>query len=151
MRLIAIAMFAGLGFLATAASAAASATEYKISFTGFCNFGTVKLNPYRAAYREEVAQGSCEDVIGEGFQADTTVSGRQGRWLVIGQLNSTYPKEEQMNVLERPLVTGGRFFFYTTTDGEHMWLISSGTYAVSGAAPAIGAPPLSGLGVAKAQ
>ena len=113
----------------------ASAKTFTISYDTFCNTGTIKLtSKVVVAYKETTASGSCQNVIGAGAKANTKVQAIKGNWLIIGELNDQYPGEEDLMLLQYPLVTGGTWLLYDTTDGDTTTFVNSGTYTIGGTA-----------------
>ena len=94
---------------ACGSNALAEGTKTGIAFDGACNEAVVIFTKPKVAYRETEPR-SCENVIGNGFEASTIVKKIKGKWFIIGALNANYPAEEDTEVLQYPLTTGGQWF-----------------------------------------
>lgn len=126
MRVIVIAAaFAGL--LVTPAMA----HHYTISLDGFCNTGVITTGGMSNTFLyEERNPPSCNNVVGTGVVVNHTVNGTKGKWLEIGFIKYEDPKSEYTMFFQYPLVTGGEFDLFATTDGQTLRFLGGGTYTL---------------------
>jgi hypothetical protein len=102
-------------------SGSASAASTSITFDGHCNglkiyFGS---KPYMTAQLT-----GCETGIATGWLS------KHGHILTLGETTSAFSGDQAFVVLDFPLVTGGTYHFFWTTNGKTIAGSDTGTYTV---------------------
>ena len=122
-------LLAASAWLALAGTANASTASTTISIDEFCDVMTITVQDKKlAAALETDDNGRCETFMGEGQVAKAKVLGRVAD--VSGNYNFNSAGVATLD-LQYPLVTGGAWNLYVTTDGVNMQFVASGTYTVT--------------------
>jgi hypothetical protein len=102
-------------------SGTAWAATASITFDGHCDGLKIYLGskPYMTAQIT-----GCESGIATGWLS------KQGHILTFGEAPSGFPGDQTFVVLDFPLVTGGTYHFFWTTNGKTVAGSDSGTYTV---------------------
>lgn len=137
----------GIALLALAGVGSADAGNAKgtktvdISFDGFCDTMQVTVFPWHQA-GTALTNPDCESGIGAGMEGMVKGAQWPGKTLTIGE-NGNVPGVFLWNI-QYPLVTGGGWSVYSTTDGVNFTYESSGTYTVEkpGAPARHAGPPI---------
>lgn len=115
-----------LALLASTGAAEAKTKTTTISFDGYCDVVTLKVTGTFVAGKD-----SCAGGFGGGMVAKVAGFGNA---IVAGVQFTPYPGYQFVLELSYPLVSGGTWNLYYTTDGKTLNAFESGTYSVSGAA-----------------
>jgi len=114
--------------VATAGPVLAKSKTETISLNGHCDVLTLHINKQQVAGTDDpdCAQGFGGGWIGKvkGF----------GNAIVAGVQFSEFPGEQLVFRVQYPLMTGGAWDLYATSDGSSMTKLESGTYTVEGTA-----------------
>ncbi|HEY4115862.1 MAG TPA: hypothetical protein VGM17_17535 [Rhizomicrobium sp.] len=138
MKTLVILGAAALLALPSVASARTKTTV--VSFDGYCDVVTIKVTGSLVA-----GQDSCAGGFGGGMVVKQL--GGQGKSIVAGVQFPVYAGYQFVLQLSYPLVTGGTWTMYATTDGTELDPFEAGTYTVQngpssaprGALPAVAA------------
>jgi hypothetical protein len=121
MKTLLVLGAAALLALPSVASARTKTTT--VSFDGYCDVVTIKVTGALVA-----GQDSCAGGFGGGLLVKH--AGSAGRSVVAGVQFSVYPGYQFVLQLSYPLVTGGTWTMYATTDGTTLSPFEGGTYTV---------------------
>jgi hypothetical protein len=102
----------------------------QIQLDGECDAITINVTDKVSVTGNE--GDACSKLFGAGFVAK--VRGADTMQIVAGAQTPMAPGAQFVFVAQYPLVTGGSWALYVTTDGQTMSLNNSGTYTVVGAA-----------------
>ncbi|HTU00087.1 MAG TPA: hypothetical protein VMF58_18700 [Rhizomicrobium sp.] len=114
--------------LALSGAADAKPKTQIVSLNGHCDVLTLKINKTNVV---GIDDPSCETGIGVGYVGK--VKGF-GTGIIAGAQFGTAPGTQFVIRLSYPLVTGGNWDIYVTTNGTTMSKFESGTYTVQGTA-----------------
>jgi hypothetical protein len=115
-------------FLALSSAAEAKTKTQIVSLNGHCDVLTLKINKSNVVGMDDPG---CETGLGIGFIGK--VNGF-GTGIVAGARFGSAPDAQFVIRLSYPLVTGGNWDIYVTTNGTTMSKFESGTYTVQGTA-----------------
>ena len=125
--------FACTAVLAVPATAGVKTTT--IGIDGFCDVYTVAITGGRlAAAVETDPDGRCETFVGAGHVGKVKGS---GRLVTVGGVFNSNANTVYTLDLQYPLVTGGAWHMYSTTDGSVLQDLGGGTYTVEGSLAAL--------------
>lgn len=113
-------------------TAMAKTKTTQIQLDGECDAITVNVTDKVSVTGNE--GDACSKLFGAGFVAK--VRGADTMQIVAGAQTPMAPGAQFVFVAQYPLVTGGTWALYVTSDGQTMSLNNSGTYTVIGAAQA---------------
>ena len=129
MKSAAIAAGAAI-LIAMGGTAMAKTKTTQIQLDGECDQITVNVTDKVSVTGNE--GGTCSKLFGAGFVAK--VKNADTMQIVAGAQSPMAPGAQFVFVAQYPLVTGGTWALYVTSDGQTMSLNNSGTYTVIGAA-----------------
>jgi hypothetical protein len=135
-----LALAAGVLLAFTSVAYAKTKTEI-ISLDGHCDVITIHISKSLIAGADDPA---CSAQFGGGLIGKVKGFGNA---IVAGVQSPAAPGVQFVLQISYPLITGGTWNLYDTTDGVTLSQIETGTYSVSGAAAhgAKGAAPLIGV------
>ncbi len=119
---------AAAAFLAMGGTASAKSNTYVISLDGHCDVITLQIDKTLVAGADDP---NCATEYGGGMIGK--VKGI-GKTIVAGVQSPSAPGFQFVIQISYPLVSGGAWNLYATTDGATITQIESGTYTVEGAA-----------------
>ncbi|HEY8697933.1 MAG TPA: hypothetical protein VIM02_09960 [Rhizomicrobium sp.] len=130
MKSVAIIAAAAAILIGAGGAATAKTKTTQIQLDGECDLITVNVTDKVSVTGNE--GDACSKLFGAGFVAK--VKGADTMQIVAGAQSPMVPGAQFVFVAQYPLVTGGTWSLYVTSDGDTMSLNNSGTYTVVGAA-----------------
>ncbi len=119
---------AAAALVAMGGTASAKSKTAVISLDGFCDVITLQINKSLIAGADDP---NCNTEYGGGMIE--TVKGF-GNSIVAGLQTPNSPGHQYVVQISYPLVSGGAWTAYSTTDGVTLSFFNSGTYTVKGSA-----------------
>jgi hypothetical protein len=115
-----------IGALVLLASTAAASAATIVALDGFCNAYAVRNDHGTISVKDT----ACSEGFGAGFLASIK---SEGKTLVVGLQDPANPHTQFVFKFSYPLITGGTWSLYDTTDGVHTVPLVSGNYTLPAA------------------
>jgi hypothetical protein len=126
--ILAVALLASAGVSGAIAGNAAGTKTTDISFDGYCDGMHITVFSWHQA---GTAETGCASRIGAGMEGKVKGAPWGGKTLTIGE-NPDVSGEIYLWNIQYPLVSGGGWELFSTTDGVNFNIINSGSYTITG-------------------